>query len=199
MTDSTTPDDSGTEKTPDRSLADWMRITQRAFMRRVAEEVGSEGIDMRAAMAAKFHGHPSPESDKLAAAVKAVQDAATASLPADDLAATLRTLEAIARELGWSEEQQQAGPWRGFARGPWAGFGPGRGFGRGWTGAPGFEHGHGYEHAHAFGHHADCHGGHGRGHGRHPKRERAYERGFEAGFEAAHRHHPAPPAPHAAA
>jgi hypothetical protein len=180
MTDTSTPEESGSTTPEERTLADWMRITQRSFMRRVAEEIGDADIDMRAAMAAKFHGHPSPEADKLAAAVKAVQDKATASVSADDLAATLRTLETIARELGW-DESQASGPGRGF--GP--GFGPG--FGRGpWGGGWG---GWGFDPRRGFGR------GHGhRGHkdgGDHPKREHAYERGFEAGFDAAQRRNPA--------
>jgi hypothetical protein len=177
MTDTTTPDASG--KTPEqRTLADWMRITQRAFMRQVADEIGSEGIDMRAAMAAKFHGHSSPEADQLAAAVQAVQERATASVSADDLAATLRTLETIARELGW-DENQAAGPGRGF--GP----GFGQGFGRGPWGGWGFDPRRGFGRGHGRGH------GHGHGDNDHPKRERAYERGFEAGFDAAQRRNPA--------
>lgn len=180
MTDTTEPETSGDKTPEDRTLADWMRITQRAFMRRVAQQIEDADVDMRAAMAAKFHGHPSPEADKLTAAVKAVQDRATAAVPADDLAATLRTLEAIARELGWDETQQTGrgfGP--GFGRGPWGGgwggwgFDPRRSFGRGFGGHSGRGH---------HGHHDG---------GDHPKRERAYERGFEAGFDAARRHNPA--------
>lgn len=188
MTDTNTPEDSGSTTPEQRTLADWMRITQRAFMREVADEIGIEGIDMRAAMAAKFHGYASPEADKLAAAVQAVQERATKSVSPDDLAATLRTLETIARELGWDESQsRERGP--GFGRGFGPGFGRGFGPGWGWSGGWGFDprRGHGRAHGHE-GHHG--HHGHDDG-GDHPKRERAYERGFEAGFDAAQRRNPA--------
>ena len=56
-------------------------------------------------------------------------DVARKDISDEDYATTMATLEKMARNLGWSEDQQEERP-----------FGPGRGFGRG--------HGHGFGHGH---------------------------------------------------
>jgi hypothetical protein len=142
-------------------------------------------------------GHEARE--RLQSRVDELRSRVAGAVSDEDFATTLRTLEAIARELGWEEGQRMPrggfGPGRRFGRGP--GFGPGIGHGFG----PGFGHGfgpgfgpsarhgrgdhEGHEAAHG-GHHAHHghHGHHGgrrrRGEGR--SAERAFERGFEAGF-----------------
>ena len=68
-----------------------------------------------------------------------------------DLAVTLTSLEAIAREFGWTEDM------RGRRNGRGPGFGPGRGHGHG--------HGHGRGRGHGHGHGHGRGRGHGRGHG----------------------------------
>lgn len=148
--------------------------------------------------------------DRANAAVREVQARVTESVPEADFETTLATLEAISRELGWTEETRLPrggrghGHGRGFGRGH--GHGHGHGFGRGHDVGRGHGHhphhpdhqGAGFEHA-GFGrggcdHTGSGHTGHqghqghggrgGRGHGGHG---RGFERGFTAGFAAAQR------------
>lgn len=115
---------------------------------------------------------------RLDASVDGVCARVSSAVSDEDLATTLASLEAIARELGWNPDERMP---RGAGR---HGFGPGRrGFGPGHGFGPGFGPGHGFgpgahafgpRHGHGFGRDAD--GGHGHG------GERAYERGFDAGF-----------------
>lgn len=115
---------------------------------------------------------------RLDASVDGVRARVSSAVSDEDLATTLASLEAIARELGWNPDERMP---RGAGR---HGFGPGRrGFGPGHGFGPGFGPGHGFgpgahsfgpRHGHGFGRDAD--GGHGHG------GERAYERGFDAGF-----------------
>jgi hypothetical protein len=150
--------------------------------------------------------------ERLGEVVDGVRSRVAGAVSPEAYATTVASLEAIARELGWSEDERA--PWMGFRRG----FGRGRGFGPGFGPRPfGFdpEHRHGFgpgfgpgfrpgfrpgfgpEGAEPWGHHAhhehgDFHGrGHGHGkahhghHGHHGEShdtETAYERGFEAGF-----------------
>jgi len=58
-------------------------------------------------------------------------DTAREGISDEDYATTMATLEKMARNLGWSEGQQDERP-----------FGPGRGFGRGHGHSRGFGHGH---------------------------------------------------------
>jgi len=145
---------------------------------------------------------------RLGEVVDGVRSRVAGAVPPEDYATTVASLEAIARELGWSEDERA--PWMGFRRG----FGRGRGFGPGFGPrpfgfdpehrhafgpgfGPGFRPGFGPEGAERWGHHAhhehgDFHGrGHGHGkahhghhghHGENHDSETAYERGFEAGF-----------------
>ena len=63
----------------------------------------------------------------------------------EDYATTMATLEKMALNLGWSEDDDFGPRGRGF--GPGFGRGPKRGFGRGF--GPGFGHGHGHhDHPH---------------------------------------------------
>lgn len=122
--------------------------------------------------------------ERLGDVVIGIRTKVAGSVPDEDFATTLRTLESIARELGWDG----AAPERGFGHGRGRrGFGR-RGFGPGFRpGRPEFgpglrdrglapaEHG-------VPGH---CgHPGHGRGRGQggEHRTQRAYERGFDAGF-----------------
>ncbi|MEZ5213617.1 MAG: hypothetical protein R2692_01755 [Microbacterium sp.] len=105
---------------------------------------------------------------RLDASVDGVRARVSSAVSDEDLATTLASLEAIARELGWNPDERMP---RGAGR---HGFGPGRrGFGPGHGFGPG-AHAFGPRHGHGFGRDAD--GGHGHG------GERAYERGFDAGF-----------------
>ena len=82
-----------------------------------------------------------------------VQNRITAAVPQDDLDTLVRSLDAIARELGWDESQpmpsrpgrehrRERGPFgRGFGRGFGHRFGPG--FGPGFGGRRHGHHGHG--------------------------------------------------------
>lgn len=145
---------------------------------------------------------------RLGGIVDGIRDRVSGAVSPEDYATMTASLEAIARELGWDENERmprfgrhgRAGFEPGFRRG--RGFGPGfrPGFGPAFGGefGPGFGprgHHHG-EHSDGPG---DCgrrmHGRHdcgqGRRHGgRHDQRgerhsERAFERGFDAGFRAA--------------
>jgi hypothetical protein len=125
--------------------------------------------------------------------VAGVQDRITAAVPQDDLDAMVRSLDAIARELGWDESQPMPSRPGRAHRGPRGPFGRrfGRGFGPGFGGRfphPGFTHGE----PGRFGHH-ERHGHHGRGCGerrgfaQHPAVAEAFERGFSRGYEQAQR------------
>ncbi|MGV9194018.1 MarR family winged helix-turn-helix transcriptional regulator [Microbacterium sp. MC2] len=71
-------------------------------------------------------------TERLGELVAGIRARVSGSVPDEDVATTLRTLEAIARELGWTEETAA----RGFGPGRRGGFGRGRGgFGRGRRGA----------------------------------------------------------------
>ncbi|MFL0565295.1 hypothetical protein ACH0CG_06035 [Microbacterium sp. 179-I 1D1 NHS] len=120
----------------------------------------------------------------------AVQARVSAAVPEDDYDTLLRSLDAIARELGWDDSQPMpARPGRGHRHG---GFGPRHGFG------PHRGDGFGPHRGHGFGHH-DRHSEHGRGcghrhgHGeqrgfaQHPAVAEAFERGFSRGYEQAQR------------
>lgn len=148
-------------------------------------------------------------TERLGIVVSGIRSKIAGSVSEAEFATTLRSLEAIARELGWEEGTPTPGAWRGgrgrrgFGRGFQPGFrrgfgpGAGRGFGPGFH--PGFDDGHGCDAHHGRGRgHGLGHGhGHGFGHGRARHGfgpggqgfgaaahigERAYERGFEAGF-----------------
>lgn len=78
--------------------------------------------------------------ERLGAAVDGIRDRVAGAVDPDDFATTLRSLEAIARELGWSEaERMPFGPRRRGERGR-RGFRPG-GFGNERFGHAGFGHG----------------------------------------------------------
>ncbi|OAH50266.1 hypothetical protein [Microbacterium oleivorans] len=120
-----------------------------------------------------------------------VQNLITAAVPQDDLDAMIRSLDAIARELGWDESQPMPSRPGREHRGPRGPFGRrfGRGFGPGYGGRfphPGFAHGE----PGRFGHH-ERHGHHGHGCGgragfaQHPAVAEAYERGFSRGYAQA--------------
>lgn len=135
--------------------------------------------------------------ERLGDIVAGIRARVSGSVSDDDFVTTVASLEAIARELGWTEETATRGFGRGFGRGrrgrgfgpgfrtgfsPDEGFGPDdrfagrppfgpRGFGRGDCGDDVRPHHRGYGHS-----------GHGHpGHG-HRAAQRAYERGFDAGF-----------------
>ena len=149
--------------------------------------------------------------DRLTETVTAIRQEVAGAVSAEDFAITLTSLEAIARTLGWDEQNVRGGRHgfgpRGHGRGGFRpgfgghrfgdgfgrpGFGPGfarDGFGpegRRHGGRPGFAPDDSARHDHPGfhpnrGHHGGC-----GGHGRHsaPVTEEAYERGFRAGFAA---------------
>ena len=83
--------------------------------------------------------------DRLEVQVRALRERVAGAVSAEDFATTLRSLEAIARELGWDESDPMPRGHRGGRRHGFGGhrFGGGHGFG-GW---------HGAGKGHAFGHH----------------------------------------------
>ena len=121
-----------------------------------------------------------------------VQNRITAAVPQDDLDTLVRSLDAIARELGWDESQPMPSrPGREHRRGAFGrGFDRGFGhrFGHGFGGGaphPGFAHGE----PGRFGHHERHahHEHHGRGCGEPGGGAvaEAYERGFSRGYAQA--------------
>ena len=87
------------------------------------------------------------------------------AVPAEDFATTLRTLEAVARELGWDESQPMPRGKRGGRRHGWGhphGFGRRFGAPHGFAGPRGFdaEAAHGFGPRPGFGDHAGHHGHH---------------------------------------
>ncbi|MDN3496772.1 hypothetical protein QL996_12595 [Planococcus sp. APC 4015] len=113
---------------------------------------------------------------RLGSLVDGIRTRVSVAVSPDDFATTMTSLEAIARGLGWDENDRArrgSRPGRRFGRG----FGPGRAHGRGFGhGRPGFGARDGDER---------CHPHHGQ-HGRHGA-EQAYERGFDAGVAASAR------------
>lgn len=108
----------------------------------------------------------------------ASRERVAAAVTPEDLAVTTATLEAIAREFGWSEGMRVP---RGAE---WRGRGTGRGHRRGYGRGRGNGHGGGYGHG-------GCVRGSGRERGRRQdhgcvraQRREAYGRGFAAGFAA---------------
>jgi hypothetical protein len=122
--------------------------------------------------------------ERIGAIVDGVRTRVAGAVSPEEFATTMASLEAIARELGWSEENPGHGERRGFGPGFGRGFGPGfgprgRGFGFGRPGfghgGPGFrpefspvfdprsEHEHGCDHGR--GHGPADQQGHGHGHG----------------------------------
>ena len=73
-----------------------------------------------------------------------LNDKAREGISDEDYATTMATLEKMALNLGWSEDDDFGPRGRGF--GPGFGRGPKRGFGRGF--GPGFGPGHGHGHGH---------------------------------------------------
>lgn len=105
--------------------------------------------------------------------VAGVQERITAAVPQDDLDTLVRSLDAIARDLGWDESQPMPPrPGREHRRG---GFGPRHGFG----------HGFGPRHGHGHGHRCGHGDGERRGFASHPAVAEAYERGFSRGYAQA--------------
>lgn len=153
---------------------------------------------------------------RLGEQVAEIRSRTAGAVTPDAYATTVASLEAIAREYGWTEDMRMPRG-RGFGFGRGRGFAPGRGFwmrGLGHSAHGGHGHGHsGHGHGHGaptehdieHGHRHQGHHGQGCGpqgpHGRHhhhgheprgyadhgDRSEAAYERGFEAGFTAAHR------------
>ncbi|MCS3429461.1 hypothetical protein U746_1014 [Mycolicibacterium mucogenicum 261Sha1.1M5] len=130
-----------------------------------------------------------------------VQDRVDSSVSHADLMTTTDSLEAIAKELGWTEGMRihRGGRRDGWAngRGHRRGYGHGRGHDLGGHRGHGHGHGHGRGHGHghgtghrghgpAFGHGTGFDNGH-RGGGQRSERHhgRGFERGFAAGFTAA--------------
>ncbi|MEV5040600.1 hypothetical protein [Microbacterium sp. LMI1x-1-1.1] len=132
-----------------------LKLVHRLLARELHDETASDGADLQARI--------------------------STAVPEDDYDTLLRSLDAIARELGWDESQPMPPrPGRGHRHG---GFGPRHGFG----------HGHGFGPRHSHGGHG--HGEYGRncGHGErrgfapHPAVAEAFERGFSRGYEQAQR------------
>ncbi len=127
----------------DERLADRLRAKPHA-LHRLAERgwiVGAPPVLTDAGREAR---------DRLEGQVSALRERVAGAVSAEDFATTLRSLEAIARELGWDESHAMPRGHRGGRR---------HGFG-GWHGAKvrhGFGHRHGFEGADApqpFGEHA---------------------------------------------
>ena len=114
--------------------------------------------------------------ERLGAVVDGIRSRVAGAVSPEDFATTIASLEAIARELGWDEDER--GPWAGFGRGFGRGFRPGfgRGFGEGF--GPGFgPRGFGPEMRHGFG----------------PGARHGFGEGFGPGCDARPRRPPASP------
>ena len=114
--------------------------------------------------------------------VRGIRSRIAAAVTPDQYATTLATLEAIARELGWSEDADPA-----FGR---------RGHGRRMrhprprSGRRHFRHGHEHEHGHPRGHEHEHEHGHEHGH-EHPRghgHEHEHGHGHPRGHEHEHEH-----------
>lgn len=107
---------------------------------------------------------------RLADIVDGIRSRVAGAVSPEDFATTLASLEAIARELGWTEDSgERVGR---FGR-----------FGRGHGGHRGHGDERGCRGHHPHGDHRGHHGHHHGHRGHHRRGERAYERGFDAGFE----------------
>jgi len=111
--------------------------------------------------------------DRLEVQVRALRERVAGSVSAEDFATTLRSLEAIARELGWDESESIPRGHRGGRRhgfGGWHGAGKVHGFGRhpGFGPQPSRQDVHVHVHLHDDDRHPDDrhHGGGHRHHGR---------------------------------
>ena len=111
--------------------------------------------------------------DRLEVQVRALRERVAGSVSAEDFATTLRSLEAIARELGWDESESIPRGHRGGRRhgfGGWHGAGKEHGFGRhpGFGPQPSRQDVHVHVHLHDDDRHPDDrhHGGGHRHHGR---------------------------------
>jgi hypothetical protein len=131
--------------------------------------------------------------ERIGAIVDGIRTRITGAVSPEDFATTMASLEAIAHELGWSEDFTGHRGHSGFGRGFDRGFGPrGRGFGFGFA-RPGFgpEFGRGFhagfgprsEHGCVHGYHDEWHG---EGHGHHGLGERHSE---HHGYGESRRHH----------
>lgn len=148
--------------------------------------------------------------ERLGAVVDGIRSRVSGAVSPEEFATTMASLEAIARELGWDENERMPRPGRRGGRGRGFGRGRGRGFDAGFDGGfgygpRGFDRGYGYGprgfgrergfgYDRGLGHRFDprvdsghpCHRGghHGHAHHRHGDHaaERAYERGFDAGY-----------------
>lgn len=133
---------------------------------------------------------------RLGEVVDGIRAKVSGAVTDEDFATTVASLEAIARGLGWDENERLPRGLRGFGPGMGRrgfgrpGFGPFRhGFGPGF--GPAFGPGDEPDGHHRFGPrgfatpgHPGCDDHRGHGHHRHGERhaQRAYERGFDAGF-----------------
>ena len=111
--------------------------------------------------------------ERLGAAVDGIRARVSGAVSPEDFATTLASLEAIARELGWSEDERM--PHRRHGRGFPRPFGPEIGFGFGPNRHHGFRTGFGPGGGPASSER-------GRGAASFERSTAAYERGFDAGF-----------------
>lgn len=118
--------------------------------------------------------------DRLAEQVSALRERVAGTVSPEDFATTLRSLEAIATELGWDESQPLPrgrrggrrhgfGGWHGAGVGHGAGTGHGFGRGHGFGHHPGFRPQAGHQDVHVHVHLHDDDRRHDRGHGRHDR------------------------------
>jgi hypothetical protein len=118
--------------------------------------------------------------ERLGELVDGVRKRVAGAVSPEDYATTIASLEAIARELGWTDDGSVAFRGRGrrgFGFGPRGGFGPGFGPRHGFG-----PYAHGFGPRPGFGPFGRGFGPHGHGRGCAPADDTAYERGFTAGF-----------------
>lgn len=131
--------------------------------------------------------------ERLASIVGGIRERVAGVVPPDDYATTIRTLAAIARELGGDDTGPDTG--RGSGRRTGGGFGRRRGFGPRPHGAAGGWHHHHDAHEGRADHLGPCHRGHGGAHSAHGRehsahrREHAFARGFDAGYQRGRAEH----------
>lgn len=103
--------------------------------------------------------------ERLGAAVAEVRERVSTDITDEDYETTVRTLEQIARNLGWTEDAPLPRRRRGRGRGHGRGAGHGHGFGHGYArGRRGHGHGRAFARDHGHPGHAHAHPGHAHGH-----------------------------------
>jgi hypothetical protein len=101
--------------------------------------------------------------ERLSESVRAIREEVSGAVTPEEFATTMTSLEAIARRLGWDEQNAHAFGRHGFGPRAHRFGGAGHGFGRGGRFGHDRDRGHDHGHGHGFGGERDYGHGHGRG------------------------------------